>query len=115
MEIEELWKFGKSMLPVEKGRWNLKRRDAGDLGELWRENRRVWGWMGMEVEGEWWGSLWLLFLLVVSFMEKKKKKHGREGFYFGRVECERWQLGRCCESGSKRDHLTMSLLRDLGL
>jgi len=47
--------------------------------------------------------------------KKKKKKHGREGFYFGRVECERWQLGRCCESGSKRDHLTMSLLRDLGL
>lgn len=52
MEIEELWKFGKSMLPVKKGRWNLKRRDAGDLGELLRENRRVWGWMDMEVEGE---------------------------------------------------------------
>ena len=34
MEIEELWKFGKSMLPVEKGRWNLKRRDAGDLGDI---------------------------------------------------------------------------------
>lgn len=79
MEIEELWKFGKSMLPVEKGRWNLKRRDAGDLGELWRENRKVWGWMGMEVEGEWWGSLWLLLLLVVPFMEKKKKKKNMGG------------------------------------
>lgn len=51
MEIEELWKFGKSMLPVKKGRWNLKRRDAGDLGELLRENRRVWGWMDMEGGG----------------------------------------------------------------
>ena len=40
VEIEELWKVGKSMLPVEKGRWNLKRRDAGDLGELWREELR---------------------------------------------------------------------------
>ena len=52
MEIEGLRKFGKSMLPVKKGRWNLKRRGAGDLGELLRENRRVWGWMDMEVEGE---------------------------------------------------------------
>ena len=68
----------------------------------------------MEVEGEWRGSLWLLLLLVVPFMEEKKK-HGREGFCFGRVECERWQLGRCCESGSKSYHLTMSLLRDCGL
>ena len=38
MEIEGLRKFGKSMLPVKKGRWNLKRRGAGDLGERLREN-----------------------------------------------------------------------------
>ena len=52
VEIKDSWKFGKSRLPVKKGRWNLKRRDADDLGELLRENRRVWGWMDMKVEEE---------------------------------------------------------------
>ena len=35
--------------------------------------------MGMEVEGEWRGSLWLLLLLVVPFMEEKKKNMGGKG------------------------------------
>lgn len=68
---------------------------------------------GGGVTGKFMASVALL--LVVPFMERKKKKHGREVFYLGHIECERWQLGRCCESGSERSHLTMSLLRDLGL
>ena len=67
---------------------------------------------GGGVTGKFMASVALL--LVVPFMERKKK-HGREVFYLGHIECERWQLGRCCESGSERSHLTMSLLRDLGL
>ena len=88
VEIKDSWKFGKSMLPVKKGRWNLKRRDADDLGELLRENRRVWGWMDMKVEEEWRGSLGLLSLYCWSCHSWRKKNHGREVFCFRCVERE---------------------------